>query len=193
MPITINGDTGISSEGLELVGSQTWDNTAISSVDFTHDPTKYTSYFVTWWIDHSPQWTETFVRFINSSGVITSSSYSLTTEWMASGVGSTPNWNVGGYAGDGNRSYIWIAGNGTGFDSQGMCLISIPNYADNYPTVRSVATLVPSTINGDQNNYIEQSGGDLKVAGNTITGFRILGSNGPSNRGTINVMGVKRL
>jgi hypothetical protein len=189
MPITINGDTGISSEGLELVATQTWDNTAVSSVDFTHDATKYTSYFVTWWIDHSPSWSQTYLRFRNSSGAI-ATGYSTTTEWHASGVGSTPVWN--NMAGNGNQGGVWLAGNGNDFDSQGMCLVSIPN-SDNYPAVKSVATLAPSVPNGDQSSYLEQSSGELKVNGSTITGFRIYGSSGFANRGTINVMGVKRL
>lgn len=188
MPVTINGDTGISISGLELISKVEW-NSNTSSISFTHDPTKYEQYLLTWWCDHNPNWFQTYLRFNNSSGVISTALYGTTSEWISSGANpsSASNNSYGGQTSTG----IWLAGNGNEFDSQGIALISIPNTSINRPAVRSLSVLT-RRISGDPNNYTEQSSGDYHGAyGNTITGFTIYGTGGSSRKGVVSVQGIK--
>lgn len=190
MPVTINGTTGISSSALELVSKVEW-TTNTSSVTFTHDPSRYEQYLLTWWVDHNPSWEETRLRFNNSSGVISASSYYTTSSWQPSGTTTSTAVYSNGRGGN-TATSIWLAGNGQDFDSQGMVLVSIPNTSVNYAAVRSQATLI-RRVSGDPNTYLEQSSGSYMGAfANTITGFTIFGISGASRRGVVSVQGIKK-
>ena len=190
MPVTINGTTGFSTAGSELVSKVEW-TTNTSSVTFTHDSSKYEQYLVTFWVDHNPSWNQTYLRFNNASGVISGANYYTTSSWQPSGSLTSTAVSYNG-AGGNTQTGIWLAGNGNEMDSHGMVLVSIPNTTVNYAAVRCQATLI-KRVSGDPNTYLEQSSGSYMGAyANTITGFTIFGSGGASRRGVISVQGIKK-
>jgi hypothetical protein len=189
MPVTISGTTGFSSTGLELVSKVQW-STNTSSVTFTHDPTKYEQYLVTYWVDMNPSWGNCYLRFNNASGVISGANYYTTSSYQTSSTATTP---VSSNAQGGNtQTGIWLVGNGVDFDASGMCLVSIPNTSVNYAAVRNQSMLI-RRVSGDPNTYLEQSSGSYMGAyANTITGFTIFGIGGASRNGVISVQGIKK-
>jgi hypothetical protein len=187
MPVTINGTTGFSSTGLELVSKVEW-STNTSSVTFTHDSTKYEQYLVTYWVDMNPAWYQCYLRFNNSSGVISGANYQTTSSWQPSSGGAPSTNGAGGLT----QTGIWLVGNGNEMDAAGMCLVSIPNTGVNYAAVRNQGTLI-RRVSSDPNTYLEQSSGTYVGAyANTITGFTIYGSGGASRTGCISVQGIKK-
>jgi hypothetical protein len=150
MSVTFLGTAGTTvGSPFQLIGSTSW-STNTSSVSFSFDTTLYYNLTLFWWIDHSPNWTWTYLRFRNSSGDITSNDYSFQTEWQPTSAsnGTSPTFN--GSTGEGadgglNKNKIWLAGNGDIYDSHGWAQISTMgtyNESSNkhYPWLRSNAT-----------------------------------------------------
>jgi hypothetical protein len=202
MSITFSGTPGTTiGSQLQLIGSTSW-STNTSSVSFSYDTTLYYNLILYWWIDHSPNWTWTYLRFRNSSGDITTSDYSFSTEWQpTSAVATTPpTWKgaTGESDGDGglNKNKIWLAGNGAVFDSHGWAQIgTMGTYNDgsykHYPHVRTAATLTTSPRTTAP-TYTERGMGGCYIASNTITGLTVFGAGGASRRGYVTLVGFKR-
>lgn len=187
MTVTVSGTNGISTQGLELIGKTSWE-TSTSSVSFNIS-SRYEMYLLTWWVDHSPSWFQSYLRFKTASTTITSG-YKTTSEWVGSSATTSAANN--GYGGQ-NAGGIWLTGNGNGFDSHGMALISIPNTGLNYAAVRSNA-FMPARDMSDPLSYMEQSSGSTTGSdyGNTITGITFYGSSGFSRRGYVSLQGIKK-
>lgn len=182
-----------------LIGSTSWSSNT-SSVSFSYDPTQYISLVLYWWIDHSPNWNHTLLRFRNSSGDITSN-YSFSTEWqpVSATAGTTPDFNGNTSienAGSG-RSYIWLAGNGTIYDSHGWCQITTNGtyndgtYSD-YPWTRTNATLIQSPRSANPTYNERGAGACYATQSSNITGLTVFGSGGASRRGYVTLIGYKR-
>lgn len=189
MPVTISGTTGISTQGLELIGTTSW-TTSTSSVSFDIS-SRYEMYLLTWWVDHNPSWFQSYLRFKTASTTITSG-YRTTSEWIPS-TATTSAASNNGYGGN-NAGGIWLTGNGNGFDSNGMALISIPPTGANYPAVRSIAGMPTRDTAVDPISYMEQSSGSTQGTnyGNIITGITFYGSSGFSRRGYVSLQGIKK-
>ena len=197
LEVATNGDVTVNGKvfggGLVLLGQSSWTtNTAAASFD-VFDYTKYSNYLLTWIVSHSPVWEHTYFRFRNSSGdITTASAYNGVTSWYgSSSTGGHPTYNSGGNFG-GSRSFIWMAGNGTGYSSHGMAIISIPhNGAYARAAIRGDSQLVyrNSTV-----HYLEQFSGALSLSNphTAITGCSVFGSGGNSEYGSVEIFGIER-
>jgi hypothetical protein len=85
-----------------------------------------------------------------------------------------------------------MAGNGTGYSSHGMAIISIPhNGAYARAAIRGDSQLVyrNSTV-----HYLEQFSGALSLSNphTAITGCSVFGSGGNSEYGSVEIFGIER-
>lgn len=196
LEVNTNGDVTINGKmfggGLVLLGQSTWTSNTTGAIFDVFDYTKYSNYLLTWVVSHSPSWEHTYLRFRNSSGDISSNDYNGVASWYGSSTADGyPVYNSGGSYG-GTRTFQWLAGNGTGYASQGMALISIPhNGAWARASIRGDSQLIyrTSTV-----HYMEQFSGSLSV-GNPhtgITGVHLYGSGGNSEYGSVEIFGIER-
>ena len=194
LEVATNGDVTINGKmfggGLVLLQETTFTSNT-SSVSFdVFDDSKYGHYLFYWVCNHGPNWSVTGLRFRNSSGDISTSSYSNNTSWKSStGTGTTPTHNSASYAGV--QSYAWLAGNGTAYASHGQGQISM--FADG--TDRTLVTgMSQLTQKTSTDHYDEKwtscfTGSDPHT---NLTGFSIFGTGGNSSFGRFTVFGVER-
>ena len=196
LEVATNGDVTINGKlyggGLVLLGQSSWtSNTTGASFD-VFDYTKYSNYLLTWTVSHAPLWNHTYFRFRNSSGDITANDYHGVASWYGSSTtGSHPTYNSSGNFG-GQRTFQWMAGNGTLYASQGMALISIPhNGAWPRASIRGDSQLI---YRGSTVHYLEQFSGSLSLSNphTTITGCSVFGSGGNSEYGSVEIFGIER-
>jgi hypothetical protein len=216
--LTLNGQTvleqvgtsrptigaGFPNIGWKKLASYNW-NTNTNYIDFDDvDLTKYINYKVYWYISHGitqsndtgTHWHITSLRFKTSSGLIESAIYNNNTQWREGT--SAPVYNDASFAE--NQTFIWLAGNGSRYDSQGEVLISIPNYQYGKVSVRGTSQLIDRATT--TSNYMESFTSSLHTLGlgPTITGFRIYGTSStysstsysfPSQYGSVQIMGLE--
>ena len=199
--VTPNGGVaGTVGGGMVRLGSVEWTtDTWYHDFDII-DSTKYMNYFLYWYISHQNtansgnQWTETALRFKNSSGEI-SSGYDNNCMWVASSS-TSENINHTSYAGAKNQ--IWMAGNGTTYDSQGFVQITIPNSSSLRAGVRGNSQLIgtPRTSTGAGANYKEDFASvHLTQDPTAITGVRIMswqGNGYNSQFGSVQIYGLEK-
>ena len=197
--ITLPDETGTVSldGGWKKLGSSNWTSDT-GYADFTVvDPTKYRQYKVVWWISHQntansgTQWTETAAVFLTSGGEVTE--YDNNVTWRNS-TNTTESINSTSYAGA--KSAMWLAGNGSTFDSHGEALFTVPNNANFRAAMRGNSQLIGAPRAGTTAvNYLEEMS---SVAYNqdptAITGIRIRSWNGTSytsQAGNITIFGME--
>ena len=158
------------------------------------------NYFLYWYISHQNtansgnQWQVTSLRFKNSSGEI-SSGYDNNCMWIHSG-NQTETINHASYAAAQNQ--IWMAGNGSTYDSQGFAQITIPNSSSLRACVRGNSQLVgaPRQSTAVNNNYKEDFASvHLSQDPTAITGVRIIswyGSGYNSQFGSVQIYGLEK-
>lgn len=197
LEVATNGDVTINGKmfggGLVLLGQSAWTSNTTGAIFDVFDYTKYSNYLLTWLVDHGPSWNHTYFRFRNSSGDIsTASAYNTVTSWYgSSSVDSYPTYNSGGNYG-GAQSFVWMAGNGTGYASQGMAIISIPhNGGWARASIRGDSQLI---YKASTTHYLEQFSGSLSLSNphTAITGCHIFGSGGNSAYGSFEIFGIER-
>ena len=197
--ITLPDETGTVSldGGWKKLGSSNWTSDT-GYADFTVvDPTKYRQYKVVWWISHQntansgTQWTETAAVFLTSGGEVTE--YDNNVTWRNS-ANTTESINSTSYAG--SQSAMWLAGNGSTYDSHGEALFTVPNNANFRAAMRGNSQLIGAPRQGTTAvNYLEEMS---SVAYNqdptAITGIRIRSWNGTSytsQAGNITIFGME--
>ena len=197
--ITLPDETGTVSldSGWKKLGSSNWTSDT-GYVDFSVvDPTKYRQYKVVWWISHQntansgTQWTETAAVFLTSGGEVTE--YDNNVTWRNS-ANTTESINSTSYAG--SQSAMWLAGNGSTYDSHGEALFTVPNNANFRAAMRGNSQLIGAPRQGTTAvNYLEEMS---SVAYNqdptAITGIRIRSWNGTSytsQAGNITIFGME--
>ena len=197
--ITLPDETGTVSldSGWKKLGSSNWTSDT-GYVDFSVvDPTKYRQYKVVWWISHQNtansgnQWTETAAVFLTSGGEVTE--YDNNVTWRNS-ANTTESINSTSYAG--SQSAMWLAGNGSTYDSHGEALFTVPNNANFRAAMRGNSQLIGAPRQGTTAvNYLEEMS---SVAYNqdptAITGIRIRGWSGTgytSQAGNITIFGME--
>ena len=197
--ITLPDETGTVSldSGWKKLGSSNWTSDT-GYVDFSVvDPTKYRQYKVVWWISHQNtansgnQWTETAAVFLTSGGEVTE--YDNNVTWRNS-ANTTESINSTSYAG--SQSAMWLAGNGSTYDSHGEALFTVPNNANFRAAMRGNSQLIGAPRQGTTAvNYLEEM---ASVAYNqdptAITGIRIRGWSGTgytSQAGNITIFGME--
>ena len=199
--MTLPSAGGTISGGMVRLGSVEW-TTDTSYHDFNViDSTKYMNYFLYWYISHGNtaasgnQWTETGLRFINSSGQIGGSDYDNNCMWVNSAT-TTETVNSGSYAG--SKSMIWMAGNGVTYDSQGFAQITVPNSSSLRACVRGNSQLIgaPRESTSHGANYKEDFASvHLSQDPTAITGVRIMSWQGvgyTSRFGSVQIYGLEK-
>ena len=194
------GVGGTISGGMVRLGSVEW-NTDTPFYDFdVIDSTKYINYFLYWYISHQntansgQQWSVTALRFKNSSGDI-SSGYDNNCMWVNSGQ-TSESINNASYAGA--QSQMWMAGNGSTYDSQGFVQITIPNNANFRACIRGNSQLIgnPRQSTSVANSYKEDFAGvHLTQDPTAITGVRITSWSGTgytSQFGSVQIYGLEK-
>jgi hypothetical protein len=197
--VTIPDESGTVSldAGWKKLGSANWTSDT-GYVDFSVvDPTKYRQYKVVWWISHQntansgTQWTETAAVFLTSGGEVTE--YDNNVTWRNSSS-TSESVNSTSYAGA--KSAMWLAGNGTTYDSHGEALFTVPNGSSFRAAMRGNSQLIGAPRQGTTAvNYLEEM---ASVAYNqdptAITGIRIRSWNGTgytSQAGNITIFGME--
>jgi len=188
--ITVTGK--VFGSGMVLLQKTSF-STNTSSVNFdVFDDSKYGHYLFYWICNHSPDWSVTAFRFRNSaSGNISATNYHNNTSWKSStGTDTAPTHNSSSYAG--NKSYAWLAGNGTAYASHGQGQISF--FSDG--TDRAMVTGFSQLINrSGTDHYIETWSSCLNHTTDPhtdLTGFSLFGTGGNSSFGRFAVFGVER-
>lgn len=194
------GVAGTIGGGMVRLGSVEW-TTDTSYYDFdVIDSTKYMNYFLYWYISHQNtansgnQWEITALRFKNSGGEI-SSGYDNNCMWVAS---SSTTETVNDAAKAGAQNQIWMAGNGSGYDSQGFVQITIPNSSSLRACVRGNSQLIgtPRQSTSVGANYKEDFASvHLTQDPTAITGVRIISWNGSgytSQFGSVQIYGLEK-
>lgn len=175
--------------GMVLLGSSEWTGTNVTGAIFdVFDDTKYTNYMLYWYVNHGPSWSVTGARFRNSSGDISLSDYYNNTKWMGADQ-TSPTWNSASYAG--NQNYMWMAGNGTPYNSQGHCIITIPTDGSDRASIRGISQLIYRTAS--TSHYIETFSSTLQVNQPhvNLTGIHIYGTGGASSHGRFKIFGIE--
>tara|TARA_R100000231_G_scaffold47840_2_gene40953 strand:- start:2784 stop:3962 length:1179 start_codon:yes stop_codon:yes gene_type:complete len=196
LEVATNGNVSINGKlyggGLVLLGQSSWTSNTTGAIFDVFDYTKYSNYILTWTVSHAPNWNHTYFRFRNSSGDITANDYHGVAAWYGSQqTDSHPTYNTNGNYG-GQRDFIWMAGNGTSYASQGMAIISIPHDGSwARAQIRGDSQLIHRT---STTHYLEQFSGALTVnpSHTTVTGCHIYGSGGNSQYGSFEIFGVER-
>lgn len=196
----VGGVAGTVGGGMIRLGSVEWTtDTAFHDFDVI-DSTKYINYFLYWYISHQntansgDQWSVTALRFKNGSGDI-SSGYDNNCTWTPSGQ-TTETINSGSYAGA--QSQMWMAGNGSTYDSQGFAQITIPNSSSFRACIRGNSQLIgtPRQSTAVGNNYREDFASvHLSQDPTAITGVRITswsGSGYTSQFGSVQIYGLEK-
>jgi len=182
----------------ELVNHTGWTSNT-SAVYTTFQPGLYSHYKLIWDISHAPLWERTYLRFFDYGATNITSGYYNSGFWLGStgtsfAINST-------YFGN-NQGFVWLAGNGVDFKSQGYAIITC---GDDYiyglgvnravgssngnraPTIRGSSTLYGY---GTGDSYMEEFAGSY--AGSTaVAGFCIFGSGGASRLGNVWVYGAR--
>tara|TARA_B100001057_G_scaffold349989_1_gene351477 strand:- start:845 stop:2014 length:1170 start_codon:yes stop_codon:yes gene_type:complete len=186
--VTVNGK--VFGSGLVLLQETTFTSNTSSVAFDVFDDSKYGHYLFYWICNHGPAWTVTALRFRNSSGDITSSSYNNNVSWKSSTAADTaPTHNNSTYAG--NQSYAWMAGNGSAYASHGQGQISF--FADGVD--RTLVTGMSQLINQTGTDHYDEkwtSAFTGSAPHTNLTGFSIFGTGGNSSFGRFTVFGVER-
>lgn len=191
--------SGKLSSGLVRLGSVEW-TTNTGFYDFNVvDGTKYINYMLYWFISHQNstnsgnQWNVTSLVFLTSGGEVTQ--YDNNTMW-ASSSNTTESVNSEALY-RGIQSQIWMAGNGTAYDSHGECLITIPNSANFRACVRGKSQLLGTPRQGTTNVNFREDFASVAYNQNPtlITGIRIRGWSGTgftSQYGSVQLYGIEK-
>ncbi len=196
--VTIPDESGTVSldAGWKKLGSANWTSDT-GYADFNVvDATKYRQYKVAWWISHQNstnsgnQWFITSAVFLTSGGEV--SAYDNNVTWRNSSSSSETVNST--YAG--NQTRMWLAGNGTTYDSHGEALFTVPNGSSFRAAMRGNSQLIGAPRQGTTAvNYLEEM---ASVAYNqdptAITGIRIRSWNGTgytSQAGNITIFGME--
>ena len=197
--VTIPDESGTVSldAGWKKLGSANWTSDT-GYVDFdVVDSTKYRQYKVVWWISHQNssnsgnQWYVTSAVFLTSGGEV--SEYDNNCSWVSSGT-TSKTINSGTFAGA--KSQVWMAGNGTTYDSHGEGIFTVPNGSSFRAAIRGSSQLIGAPRQGTTGvNYLEEF---ASVAYNqdptAITGIRIRsweGTGYTSQAGNVTVFGME--
>ena len=198
--ITLPNESGTVSldAGWKKLGSANWTSDT-GYADFNVvDPTKYRQYKVVWWISHQNstnsgnQWYVTSAVFLTSSGEV--SSYDNNVTWRASSS-TSESVNSGSYAG--SKSQMWLAGNGTTYDSHGEALFTVPNSSSFRAAMRGNSQLIgnPRQSTSTGVNYLEEmSSVAMGQDPTAITGIRIrswAGTGYTSQAGNVTIFGLE--
>jgi len=192
LEVNTNGDVTINGKmfggGLVLLGQSSWTSNTTGAIFDVFDYTKYTTYVLYWMVDHSPSWTTTYLRFRNSSGDISSTSYWNNVRWRES-TASADTINSVSYAG--NQNFAWLAGNGTGFNSHGTAIITVPRNGSSRTGVRGMSQLQNRTTH---EHYEEEFASTLEYTNphTGLTGVHLYGVGGNSSYGDFQIFGVER-
>ena len=186
--VTVNGK--VFGSGLVLLQETTFtSNTASVSFD-VFDDSKYGHYLFYWVCNHGPSWQVSALRFRDSGGDITSSSYNNNVSWKNSADASTaPTHNSSTYSG--NQNYAWMAGNGTAYASHGQGQISM--FADG--TDRTLLTGMSQLTNRTGTDHYDEKWTSVFTGSDphtNLTGFSIFGTGGNASFGRFTVFGVER-
>ena len=191
------GPQGSLTGGMVRLGGVEW-TTDTGYYDFNVvDVTKYINYKLYWYVSHQNstntgnQWNETALTFLVGDNEVTQ--YDNNVMWTASS--NTTETINSTYAG--SKSQIWIAGNGTEYDSHGECLISVPNNSNLRAAVRGSSQLIGSPRKGSTNvNYREDfSSVAFNQDPTLITGVRIRawpGTGYTSQYGSVQLYGIEK-
>jgi len=185
--VTVNGK--VFGSGLVLLQETTFTSNTSSVAFDVFDDSKYGHYLFYWICNHGPNWHVTALRFRNSSGDISTSSYNNNTAWKSSTGSSAPTHNSSSYAG--NQSYAWLAGNGTSYSSHGQGQISF--FADG--TDRTLVTGMSQLANRSGSDHYDEKWTSCFTGSDphsNLTGFSIFGTGGNSSFGRFAVFGVER-
>lgn len=192
-----SGPGGSLTGGMVRLGSAEW-TADTGYYDFNVVNTSlYVNYKLFWYISHQNtansgnQWAETALVFLVGGSEVTQ--YDNNTYWISSN--NTTSTNSTTYAGA--KSQIWMAGNGSQYDSHGECLISIPNNSNFRAGVRGNSQLIGAPRAGTTTiNYLEWFS---SVAYNQdptlITGIRIrawTGTGNTSQYGSVQLYGIEK-
>ena len=197
--VTLPDETGTVSldAGWKKLGSSNWTSDT-GYVDFdVVDSAKYRQYKVVWWISHQNssnsgnQWYITSAVFLTSDGEV--SAYDNNATWRNSND-TSETVNSSTYAGD--KTQMWLAGNGITYDSHGEALFTVPNSSSFRAAIRGSSQLIGAPRQGTTGvNYLEEF---ASVAYNqdptAITGIRIRsweGTGYTSQAGNVTVFGME--
>lgn len=194
------GPQGSLTGGMVRLGSTEW-TTDTGYYDFNVvDTDLYINYILYWYVSHQNttntgnQWTITALTFLVSGTEVTA--YDNNVQWVFStSTTETVNGDSGNYSG--NKTQIWMAGNGATYDSHGQCLISIPNRSNLRAGARGSSQLIGSPRQGSTNvNYREDFASVAYTQDPTaITGIRIRGWSGidyTSQYGAVQLYGIEK-
>ena len=185
--MTLRGVGGVEGHGMKLLATSEWTTGTAGAVFPVVDHSKYSAYQFYWVCDHAPNWFHTYLRLQDANGTVTNNIYNNNTSWKSStSSGSTPDHNNSSYYGQ--RTQAWLAGNGTGYFSQGMGLISFEG-SINRVLARGISQLSNRT---STDHYEESWSSAIDMVPSGVTGFTIYGSGGNSNRGYIKVFGIEK-
>ena len=192
--LTVNDDGSVDirgqlrGSGQRLITKANW-SSATALIDLPLDSSLYTNYYVYWYINHASTWERTHARFKSASGYISGSTdYRNNTSWK-SNTGTSHTENDASYAGA--KSFMWLAGNGTAYNSQGWAMVSVPTDGTDRASVRGVSQLISR---GGNDYYQEAFSSTLLVTDphTNLTHFTIYGSNGSSDYGEVHWFGLER-
>ena len=185
--MTLRGVGGVEGHGMKLLATTEWTTGTAGAVFPVVDHSKYSAYQFYWVCDHAPNWFHTYLRMQDANGTVTNNIYNNNTSWKSStSSGGTPDHNNASYYGQ--RTQAWLAGNGTGYFSQGMGLISFEG-SINRVLVRGISQL---SNRSSTDHYEESFSSAVDMVPSGVTGFTIYGSGGNSNRGYIKVFGIEK-
>jgi len=191
--------SGKLSSGLVRLASTEW-TTNTGFFDFNVvDTTKYLNYILYWFISHQNstntgnQWSVTSLVFLASGSEV--AQYDNNTMWVASNATSELVNAEALYRG--NQTQMWMAGNGAAYDSQGECLITIPNNANFRACIRGKSQLIGSPRQGGVSNNFREDFSSVAYNQNPtqITGIRIRGWSGTgytSQYGSVQLYGIEK-
>lgn len=185
--MTLRGVGGVEGHGMKLLASTEWTTGTAGAVFPVVDHSKYSAYQFYWVCDHAPNWFHTYLRMTDANGTVTNNIYNNNTSWKnCQSAGGAPDHNNSSYYGQ--RTQCWMAGNGTGYFSQGMGLISFEG-SINRVLARGISQLSNRT---STDHYEESWSSAIDMVPSGVTGFTIYGSGGNSNRGYIKVFGIEK-
>ena len=185
--MTLRGTGGVEGHGMKLLSTVEWTSGTAGAVFPVVDHSKYSAYQFYWVCDHAPNWFHTYLRLQDANGTVTNNIYHNNTSWKNSNSnGGTPDHNNASYYGQ--RTHCWMAGNGTGYMSHGMGLMSFEGSLARV-LIRGISQL---SNRSSTDHYEESWSSTVDMVPSGVTGFTIYGSGGNSNRGYIKVFGIEK-
>lgn len=192
-----NGNSLTNRDGWEYITKCSWVDQDVSHVYFSLDKKKYEQFILNMYTDGSPLWSGAYMEFMTGPntadelGGLSSVGWANSTSYMGSNFTSPNYTNAAGN----DASYGWLAGDGSIWLGHSMCLISVPDTALNWASVRSMGGLSTNeSVVSTPYSYVEDAHGVCKTKyGREITGIRIFGSGGgTSRRGSMTLHGIKK-